>query len=153
MNNDGTGHAFGLGSNWLVLVSTALIYPAVLIVGLMGEWDVFALTVMLSIGVVVQVVVLVIGHIGLAVLTKKEPDDERIKQIDQWASLKSGIVLSVGVMLLVVMLIGRAMFTAVDANVEGVEIEIDLLPIYALFGVFIVSELVRYGLLIVGSRA
>tara|TARA_R110000737_G_scaffold2923_19_gene10292 strand:- start:17937 stop:18395 length:459 start_codon:yes stop_codon:yes gene_type:complete len=152
MNDAGTGYSFGLGSNWLVLLSTAVIYPAVLIVGLMGEWDVFALTVMLSIGVVVQVVVLAIGHIGLAMLTKKEPDDERMKQIQQWASRMSGIVLSVGVMLLVMLLIGRAMVQTVGGG-DGGGGDVDLLPVYLLFGVFIVSELVRYGLLIFGSRA
>lgn len=153
MNEDGTGHSFGLGSNWLVLISTAVIYPAILIVGSLGAWNVFALTVVLAVGVVLQVVVLVVGHIGLALMTRKEPDDERIREIERRAGGTSGVVLSVGVMMLVVVLIGRAMFSVLEAGVEGVEADVDLLPVYALFGVFIVSELVRYGLMIWGSRA
>ena len=152
MNEDGTGPAFGTGSNWLVLVLTAVIYPAILIVGYLGDWSVFQLTVVLAVGVVVKIVLLVVGHTGLALMTKREPDDERIKEIERRASGRSGVVLSAGVMTLVVVLIGRAMYQAINAEVEGVDVVIDLLPVYALFGVFIVSELVRYGLMIWGSR-
>ena len=53
---------------------------------------------------------------------------------------------------MVVALIGRAMYASMEAGVEGVVVDVDLLPVYALFGVFIVSELVRYGVMIWGSR-
>ena len=141
MNDSGTGAEFRIRSNWCALITTALIYPIVLIVGAMQSWNVFALSAMVGVGVFVQVVIMILVHIYLALKMPKEPDDERDLMLSRRASSVSGTVLLVLAWCVLIMMIARAMM--LTASQESTA-QVDMFPIYALFGALILSELTRY---------
>jgi hypothetical protein len=149
MNESGTGASFRAKSNLTALITTALIYPTVLIVSLAGNWDAFALAAVLAIGVVLQVLIMIFVHIILALSTKQEPDDERDQDLARRASHVSGVVMTSSVVVVLLMLLVRAMLATVAS--EGAA-NVDLWPLYAIFGSLIISELVRYMITARGYR-
>lgn len=149
MNDSGTGAEFRIRSNWCALITTALIYPIVLIVGAMQDWNVFALSAMVGVGVFVQVVVMIVVHIYLALMMPKEPDDERDLMLSRRASSISGTVLLVGVWCVLIVMVARAMMMTAQ---EETHAYVDMIPIYALFGAIILAELTRYVMTILSYR-
>lgn len=150
MNETGTGAEFRIRSSWACLITTVLIYPAIIAVGGFVGWNALVLAIMLGLGVLVQATLLIAVHAYLAIRMPKEPDDERDRMLLSRASSIAGYVLQSGVFLVLVLMIGRTIATTVRS--EG-SADVDLLPIYVLLGVWIASELVRYALTITGYRA
>lgn len=147
MNSTGTGAAFRERSNLACLVTTALIYPALL---LMAARNPTAITLvgLLVAGVILQVVLLIVLHILAAVFTRQEPDDERVRAIEHRASRVSGVVLGVAVF-------GVLGLTIVQGFVyppEGPFLASPVLTGYVLFGAVLAAELVRMSLAAVGYR-
>ncbi len=149
MNDSGTGAEFRTRSSWACLITTALIYPTLIALGGFSGWNALGLAVMLGLGVVAQAIVMIAVHIYLALRMPQEPDDERDKMVLTRSSSIAGYVLQSGVFLVLVLMIARTI--AETLRSEGTA-AVDLLPIYALLGVWIASELVRYALTITGYR-
>ncbi|MBO6739099.1 MAG: accessory gene regulator B family protein [Phycisphaerales bacterium] len=147
MNESGTGTEFRLRSSWACLVTTALIYPALILAGILADWRAPILAIMLAVGVAAQALVLIIVHIYLALRMPQEPDDERDRQVLNRASSIAGYVLQSGVFLVLVLMITQAILRSGTPDI------LDLLPIYTLLAVWIASELVRFALTITAYRA
>lgn len=158
MNDSGTGAEFRVRSSWACLISTVLIYPALIALGGVIGWNAIVFAVMLGLGIGVQGVVMVVVHIYLAVRMPQEPDDERDRMVLMRAASVAGTVLQVGVfgvlaLMMAVMIrktvmSGEGIYATNGFDLMGME----MLPIYALLGVWIASELVRYALTITGYR-
>ncbi len=81
-----------------------------------------------------------------------EPDDERDQMLLNRASAIAGYVLQSGVFVVLVLMVGMVILKmAGSEGREGTGIE-DMLPIFALLGVWIASEVVRYALTITGYK-
>ncbi len=148
MNPSGTGAAFRERSNLACLLTTVLIYPAVLAFALPFASPV-ALVMPLIAGVVLQVVILIVLHAVLALTTREEPDDERVRAIGHRADRIAGVVLSVGVMLVVgFTIIQQGAFLANLPDVAASPIFTG----YVLFAVFVASEVIRMSLTALAYR-
>lgn len=147
MNSTGTGAVFREWSNLACLVTTALIYP-ILLVRAMASPSPYALAALLVIGIGVQVIVLILVHIAAAVLTRREPDDERVRAIEHRAARLGGGVLSVGVF----GVIGLTLLQATMLGREGGFAASPLLTGYVLFGVVFLAEVFRMAIVAVGYR-
>lgn len=147
MNASGTGATFREWSNFACLVSTAVVYPTILVIA----WRSPSLASMIGLliaGVVVQTVMLVVLHIVLALVTRSEPDDERITAIERRASRWSGGVLSVGV----VSVVGLSIVQGIAAQGGSSTFASPLLTGYVLLACFVVAELTRMSITAVGYR-
>jgi uncharacterized membrane protein len=140
MNSTGTGADFQERSNLICLITTAAIYPAVIGLALAYPTPMTLLGLMAA-GVVLQVILLTLLHIPLAFLTRKEPDDERVRSIAHRSDRLAGIVLSVGVFLVVMLTMVQGMVASGDAPYRDFAS-----PIFTgsvLFACFVTSELTR----------
>lgn len=152
MNDSGTGAEFRVRSSWACLITTALIYPVLIVTGVIWGWNGIELAAMLGVGIGIQAVVLVAVHIYLAIKMPSEPDDERDRMLLNRASAIAGYVLQSGVFVVLVLMVGMVILKmAGSEGRQGTGIE-DMLPIFALLGVWIASELVRYALTITGYK-
>lgn len=149
MNQTGTGAEFRVRSSWACLITSLIIYPALIIFGGLANWNAIVFAVMLGLAVAVQTIIMIAVHIYLALRMPQEPDDERDKMLLSRASSIAGYVLQSGVFVVLVLMIARASSTTVQSKGTA---EVDMLPIYALLGVWIASELVRYVMTITGYR-
>lgn len=149
MNESGTGADFRAKSNLTALITTALIYPSVLIISSMGDWNAFGLVALLTIGVILQTVIMILVHIILALSTDQEPDDERDQDLARRASHVSSTVLTSSVVIVLIIILVRAM---ISTAAQGGSASIDLWPMYGIFGSLIISELVRYTITARGYR-
>lgn len=153
MNDSGTGAEFRVRSSWACLITTGLIYPVLIATGLMWGWNGIVLAVMLGFGIALQAVVLVLVHLYLALAMPDEPDDERDRMLLKRASSIAGYVLQSGVFCVLVLMFAMVILKMVGSEGrEGTGIE-DMLPIFALLGVWIASEMVRYALTITGYKS
>lgn len=114
MNESGTGAAFHERSNLVCLVTTALIFPPVLFFAFRDPTP-GRLLGLLVLAVILQVAALIVAHIALAVVTRPEPDDERIRAIAERSDRVSGLVLSAGVFGVVALTIAQG-FAGSDAG-------------------------------------
>ncbi|MDF1809439.1 MAG: hypothetical protein P1U42_07065 [Phycisphaerales bacterium] len=149
MNESGTGADFRAKSNLTALITTALIYPAVLLFSAIGEKNIFELAAILAVGVVLQISIMIVIHIFLALKTTQEPDDERDHDLARRASHVSGTVMTSSVVIVLLIMLVRAMIATVSS---GGETNVDLWPLYGIFGSLILSELVRYTITARGYR-
>lgn len=140
MNTAGTGAAFHERSNLACLITTALIYPAVLVIAFLNPAPGTLLGLLIG-GVVLQVAALIVLHIAAAVFTRQEPDDERVRAITHRSDRISGIVLSVGVFLVICLTIAQGF--AIEGGVEPGSFASPILTGYALLAAFVASELTR----------
>lgn len=147
MNSTGTGAAFRERSNLVCLVTTTLIYPALLFmaarnptaIGLVGH---------LVAGVILQVVLLIVLQILVALFTRQEPDDERVRAIEHRASRLSGIMLRVGVFVV----LGLTIVQGFVYPPKGPFLASPVFTGYVLFGAVLAAELVRMSLAALGYR-
>jgi TRAP-type C4-dicarboxylate transport system permease large subunit len=136
MNHSGTGADFHERSNLACLVTTALIYPGLLV----GAFVVpVSLTGLLIVGVILQVIALVVLHVLVAIFTRQEPDDERVESIKDRSDRVSGVVLSVGVFLVILLTIVQGWQNPAQAGSFGSPVFTGLV----LFAWFVVAELTR----------
>jgi len=149
MNDSGTGAEFRAKSNLTALITTALIYPSVLLISSMGNKNAFELAAILTGGVILQIVIMIVVHIILALGTNKEPDDERDQDLARRASHISGTVLTSCVVTVLLIMLVRAM---IETAAQGGGSSVDLWPLYGIFGSLILSELVRYTITARGYR-
>ncbi|GJM19692.1 MAG: hypothetical protein DHS20C14_19050 [Phycisphaeraceae bacterium] len=147
MNPSGTGAAFRERSNLACLVTTALIYPAIIAIALAAPTPV-SLVGLLIAGVAAQVVALIALHIVWAITTRDEPDDERVRTIGHRADRLAGVVLGVGVFLVVMLTIAQGFRPADDPTLFASPIFTG----YVLFACFVASELVRMSLTAIAYR-
>lgn len=138
MNHSGTGADFQERSNLACLITTALIYPA-LLVGAFVLPTPMSMIGLLVVGVTLQVILLVGMHVLLALVTREEPDDERVEAIKHRSDRVSGVVLSVGVF-------GVIGLTVVQGWMQPGEAGSWVSPVFTglvLFACFLVAELTR----------
>jgi len=138
MNHNGTGADFHERSNLACLVTTALIYPALLVGAFMAPTP-MTLVGLLIVGVILQVIALVVLHVLLAIFTRQEPDDERVRSITHRSDRLSGVVLSVGVFLVI-------MLTIVQGSMNPTQAGSFASPVftgYVLLAWFVGAELTR----------
>ncbi|MFK7883551.1 MAG: hypothetical protein AB8F26_05130 [Phycisphaerales bacterium] len=147
MNSSGTGAVFREWSNLASLITTALIYPAILVLAFVYPTPITLVGLLVG-GVVLQVIVMILLHIAAAVLSRQEPDDERVVAIQRRASSPAGVVLGVGVFCV----IGLTIVQGFVSPTEGPLLASPVLTGYALFAVVLVSELIRMSLIAVGFR-
>ncbi len=138
MNHSGTGADFHERSNLACLVTTALIYPA-LLVGAFVVPTPMSLIGLLIVGVILQVIALVVLHVLVAIFTRQEPDDERVASIKDRSDRISGVVLSVGVFLVILLTIVQGWMNPAQAGSFGSPVFTGLV----LFAWFVVAELTR----------
>ncbi len=138
MNLSGTGADFHERSNLASLVTTALIYPALLVVAFSSPTS-LSLIGLLIVGVAAQVFALIILHALAALRTRPEPDDERITAIQRRAGRVSSAVLSVGVFLV----IGLTVVQGMASPTEAVSFASPIFTGSVLFACFIAAELTR----------
>jgi uncharacterized membrane protein len=140
MNTTGSGADFQERSNMICLITTAVIYPAIIVAALVYQYPITLVGLIIA-GVVLQVIALALLHIPLAFLTRKEPDDERVRSIVQRSDRLSGIVLSVGVFLVIMLTIVQGLAAGGQSIPAGFTS-----PVFTgsvLFACFIGSELTR----------
>lgn len=138
MNHSGTGADFRERSNLACLVTTALIYPALLVLAFAAPTP-LSLVGLLVVGVSLQVVLLVALHVLNALSTRQEPDDERVAAISHRSDRASGVVLSVGVFLVIGLTIVQGFTSPIDPGSFTS-------PVFTgcvLFACFIVAEITR----------
>ncbi len=140
MNPHGTGAAFQERSNLACLATTAVIYPALLVIAFLNPVP-GALIGLLIAGVALQVIALTVLHIIAALSTRTEPDDERVRAIAHRSDRLGGVVLSVGVGLVVCLTIAQGL-KAPEGFAPG-SFASPILTGYVLFAVFVGSELAR----------
>lgn len=138
MNPHGTGADFREISNLACLITTALLYPALLAIAFLSPAPVSWIG-LLIVGVVLQAVVLIVVHALAAVFTRAEPDDERVAAIVHRSDRISGVVLSVGVFLV----IGLTVVQGLADPAEAGSFASPIFTGYVLFACFVVAELVR----------
>jgi amino acid transporter len=140
MNLSGTGADFQERSNMICLITTAVIYPAIIVLALVYQYPITLAGLIIG-GVVLQVIAHAVLHIPLAFLTRREPDDERVRSITHRSSRLAGVVLSVGVFLVIMLTIVQGWAAGGESNSTGFTS-----PIFTgsmLFACFIGSELTR----------
>lgn len=147
MNTSGTGASFRERSNLACLITTAAIYPAVLALAFSYPSP-FILVGLLVGGVVIQIIAMILLHIVAALVSREEPDDERVRAIGARASERAGVVLGVGVFFVIALTIVQGFVHPVDGPLLGSPV----LTGYVLFAVVLVSELIRMSLTAVGYR-
>jgi len=127
-------------------MTSVVIYPTLIIYGGLMDWNAIVFAVMLGLAVFVQTIVMIAVHIYLALKMPQEPDDERDRMLLDRASRLSSYVLQSGVFMVLVLMFAQAMIR------NDHDSAIDMLPIYALLGVWVAAELVRYAMTISGYR-
>lgn len=140
MNPSGTGAAFQERSNMICLITTAVIYPAIIVLALVYQYPITLAGLIIG-GVVLQFFAHAVLHIPMAFLTRNEPDDERVRSIAHRSGRLAGIVLSVGVFLVIMLTIVQGLAAGGESNSAGFTS-----PIFTgsvLFACFIGSELTR----------
>jgi len=90
-------------------------------------------------GVMLQVVPLVVLHTIVALVTREEPDDERIVAIQQRSARASGVVLSVGVWLVVGLTVAQGLVGSAEVG----SFASPIITGHVLLACFIVAELTR----------
>lgn len=140
MNPNATGAAFQERSNLACLATTAVIYPALLVIAFLNPTP-GALIGLLIVGVILQVIALAVLHIGVALVTRVEPDDERVRAISHRSDRLGGLVLALGVFLVVCLTIAQGL-SAPEALVPA-SFASPIITGYVLLAVFVVSELAR----------
>lgn len=147
MNNTGTGAAFRERSNLACLVTTALIYPALLVFAFMYPTPMTLVGLLIG-GVVVQVLLLIVLHIAAALFSPQEPDDERVIAIGHRASRHAGLILGIGVFLVITLTVVQGFVYPPGGSLMASPI----LTGYVLFGVVLVSELARMSMTALSFR-
>lgn len=138
MNTRGTGADFHERSNLACLVTTALIYPALLAVAFAAPTPV-SMIGLLIVGVTLQVLALIVLHALVAVFTRDEPDDERVVAIQGRSARASGVVLSVGVWLV----IGLTVAPGLVGPIADGSFASPIVTGHVLLACFIAAELTR----------
>jgi len=151
MNRTGTGATFREWSNLISLTTTLVIYPVMLLRWADHPHSRLDLAWLLFIGVVLQVVLAILMHALLAIFTKSEPDDERVRAIEHRAARVRGTLLALGVFVTIAMTILQELRPAWSDS-QNELLESPIIVGYALFGVFYFAEVVRMTLVAVGYR-
>lgn len=140
MNTAATGAAFQERSNIACLVTTAVIYPAILVIAFLNPTPGTLIGLLIA-GVILQVIALAVLHAAAAVFTRAEPDDERVRAITHRSDRLGGLVLAVGVFLVVCLTIAQGL-AAPEGFAPG-SFASPIITGYVLFAVFVASELAR----------
>jgi hypothetical protein len=138
MNQNGTGADFREVSNLACLVTTALLYPALLVIAFLSPAPVSWIGLLIA-GVALQTVVLIVVHALAALFTRAEPDDERVAAIAHRSDRISGVVLGVGVVLVIGLTVVQGLADPERAGTFASPIFTG----YVLLACFVVSELIR----------
>lgn len=156
MNPSGTGATFREWSNLISLVTTLVIYPVMLYRWAAHPDTIIALAWQLFVGVVIQVVVIIVTQIALAIFTKNEPDDERVRAIEHGPARVRGALLTIGIFAAIGLTILQELRGVVlDGDSDffsNPTLDSPILVGYMLFGVFYFAEVVRMALVAVGYR-
>lgn len=140
MNEEGTGAAFRERINFALLITTALIYPLTLvIIFLTPNPTPPDLLGYLLLAVVLQVAALIILSTLAAVMTRKEPDDERLVAIQRRGAKVSGGLLEIGVISVISWMIAQSFMQPPEDNISL--LASPLFSAYVLLAVFIVAQL------------
>lgn len=142
MNTTGTGADFHERSNLACLGTTVLIYPALLVWAFQDPTPGTLLALLIA-GVVMQVAALAVLHIITALVTRQEPDDERVAAIGQRSDRLSGIVLSVGVFGVISLTIAQGFLAPSEPGAASFGSPV--LTGLVLLACFVTAELVRMG--------
>lgn len=140
MNTAGTGADFQERSNLACLITTAVIYPAILVIAFLNPVPGVLIGLLVA-GVVLQVIALGVLHVLAALFTRAEPDDERVRTIGHRSDRLGGLVLAAGVFLVVCLTIAQGL-AAPEGFAPG-SFASPIITGYVLLAVFVLSELTR----------
>lgn len=116
MNSKGTGATFREQSTWATLVTTVIVYVALLFAVLYDPGNAWRTAWLLGAAVVVEIGVLVLAHIVLAIRAREEPDDERDAAVALRSLRYSHVVLGAGIVLSILgLLAGQILRSREDA--------------------------------------
>lgn len=153
MNEDGTGATFRERSTWATLSSTLVIYGGLFLAVLPDPTNAVRTAVLWAIAVVLQVAWLVVTHVGIALGSPQEPDDERLLDIERRSTRHSDWVIGGGVLLGVAALLAQQVahqVTGLDGS-DSTWLH-PMLVVQWLLLAFVASEVVRLATTAVDHR-
>lgn len=107
MNPDGTGTSFRLRSTWAQLVIIAVLYGGALIGISLDPANPFRTAGFLISATVLLTIALAVVHIPIALLTSRDPDDERDAAIELRSTRYSQYILSGGVVFAIMAIVAQ----------------------------------------------
>lgn len=150
MNQVGSGAGFKERLNGAALIATALIYPLIIFIVVMDP-DLTPVEMIgwLSFGVGLHILVTILMSILAAVMTREEPDDERVRAIEHQGARVSGRVLQIGVVMIILGMIARALWQSAALSEQPMN---PMLIGYGLMMALVIADLSGFVTRAVGYR-